>query len=532
MAKQNLTHPEGLDEVHAVDVTDEIKEFVSTTSKDIEQERTNRSRWERRLDRLRDLRYGYRKAKTIPWIDSANYSIPLIDAHINRIKPAYVNLLYGVSPIASFVPFGAEDVEPAKKKEVLFDWQMRTKVRMFDQYCIGCDKELEQGSVVYKITWNYSTRTYQEEFDVEDLDRQTIEALSDKRVTNDMLAVIMIEERGIDTDFEENIEEVKKAVKSFREGEKQIALTLIEIENDQPEVKACSVREDIVVPVDTTELQNARFIDQPFWLTTNQVKQAMNVEKYIEYDDETIKGWGRTNKKYHGEPREKSELSDAQDDLILFHETCVWYDINGTGIKEKCVTTWPDNNPTDVLRFIEVPYDHGLFPYEQVRREFNDPSFYSPRGIADLDEDYQVGITNSINQAEDNGTIINKPVIVARKNLVTNIANRSYTPGEFVETNGDPSGYQIRQGANASQLPLFQFAQYLKGWSDQRLGNVGSGLSSPTDLPGSGGGGKKTAKEIDLTAALQGQMQSLDVQILQEQMCKVFYQIDALYQHH
>lgn len=521
---RKITHPEGLKEVHSIEITEEIKDFVAQTAKDIEAEKTERQPWATKIDELRDLRYGYRQKKNFPWKDAANYSIPLIDAHINRIKPAYVNLPYGTSPICTFEPFGAEDIEPARKREILFDWRMRTKVKFFDQYCIGVDKALEKGSIVFKTVWNYTTRNYQEELDLEELDDKSLEVLYDPATTDTMLLAIIIEEFSVDEDFEENIEEIKKAIVKFREEKTKFKFNFIEVKDNQPEVTACDVKEDIVVPKDTTDIQEARFIDQPFWRTTTQIKIAMQDEKYVEYDDQKIASWGS---KKGG--KKTSSSSSEQDDIHLLHETCVWYDINGDGIKERCIATWPDITPADVLRFIEVPYDHGEFPYRQVRRELNDPGFYTPRGIPALDEDYQKGISQAVNQAENNGTIANAPVVVMRRNTVTNIKSRRYIPGETIETTGPPSDYELRTFANISQPILFQLAQYLKNWADQRIGNVTQGLSEISNLPGAGPGGKKTKAEIDLISSLQGEVQSLDLQVWQQQMAGVYYQIDALY---
>ena len=527
---RKTTHPEGLDEVHSVDITEDIQSFVTTTAKDIVSEQTDRSVWEIIIDRLKDLRFGYKKTKTHPWDNAANHSIPLIDYHITQAKPDYVNLLLGTSPVCTFEPYGSEDVEPAKKRELLYDWRMRTKVKLFKPYCIGIDKALEQGSVVFKVDWKYTTKNYTDEFDLEDLDAGIVEALEDPMITDEALRQIIIEELTVDPDFEENIEEIDKAIIKFREGERKFKFDFIEVKDNRPEVTALDVRDELFVPKDTTDLQDARFIDQPFWRTTNQIKIAMQDEKYKEYDDNAIAGWGAKKGGAKKANRNTSLSSSEQDDIHLLHETCVWYDINEDGIKEKCIVTWPDNSPNDVLRFIEVPYDHGMFPYVQIKREFIDNGFYASRGIAALDEDFQIAISESINQAEDNGTIVNRPVVVMKRNTVTNIKNRRYIPGETVETNGSPKDYEVRQMTNISQPMLFQAAQYLKNWADGRIGSLTQGLSEISNLPGSGQGGKKTKAEIDLVSTLGEKVPSLDLQIWQQQMAEVHYQIDALYE--
>jgi len=522
---KKTTHPEGLDEVQSLEPTPEIEDFVRDTAKDIESEQGERNSWEAEMDRLRDLRFGYKTIKNHPWDNAANHSIPLIDYHITQAKPDYINLLEGTTPICTFEPYGAEDMEPAGKRELLFDWRMRTKVKPFVEYCIGVDKALDRGSVVFKIVWNYTTRTYVDELDLSEISKEAIEAIKDPRVTDIALLQIIIQELSVDPDFEENIEEIEKAITKFREGETKFKFSFIEVKDNKPELTALDIKDDIFVPKDTTYLQEARFIDQPFWRTTNQIKIAMKDEKYKEYDDDAIVGWGS---KKGGKKSVAS--SKNQDDVILLHETCVWYDVNDDGIKERCIVTWPDNTPTDVLRFIEIPYDHGMFPYVQVKRELIDKGFYASRGISALDEDFQIAISESINQAEDNGTIVNRPVIVMKRNTVTNIKNRRYIPGETVETTGSTKDYEIRQGANVSQPLLYQAAQYLKNWADGRVGNLSQGLSDINNLPGSGSGGKKTKAEIDLVSTLGGKVPTLDLQIWQQQMAGVFFQIDALYE--
>ncbi len=519
---RETTHPQGIKEVEAVKITQEIKDFVTALAKDIETEKGNRKDWETKIDALHDLRYGYRQPRITPWRGAANYSLPLIDAHITRVKPSYVNLTQGIKPICVFKPFSAEYIPAAKKKEILFDWRMQTKVKFFEPYCIGVDKALEQGLVVFKVDWNYSTNEYIEELDLEDLSEEALAAIFDPRVNNQILMQILIEELSIDKDFQENIDEIAKAIVKFRKGETKFSMSLIEVENNQPEITVCDVRHDLVVPLDTTDLQYARFIDQPFYRTTTQIKRAMKDEKYAKYEDTNINSWAKSK------AGRQSTLTPKQDDTILFHETCCWYDTDGSGIKRRCIVTFPDACPSDVLRFIEIPYDHGLFPYEDVRRELTDKAFYSSRGIAALDEDYQKGISESVNQSE-NANTVSMPTVVMRRNTVTNLKNRRYIPMETVETTGDPNDYQIRQNANISQPVMLQLAQYLKSWADQRLGNATSGVTDPTNLPGAGTFGNKTKAEIDLISGLSGEVQSLDLQIWQSQMAKVYFQIDSLY---
>lgn len=522
--------PESLDEIKSIKVTQELKDFVNDMYHISEEEKQNRAWWDQQIDKYIALRYGIRPVKTFPWVNCANYVIPQIDSDINRLKPSYVNLM-NISPMVAFEGYGAEDTEPARLRECLYDWRLRTKVEYFKPYVLGIDHMLEQGAFVMKVSWKYSTRNYTRIIDIGEFPRQVLEALYDTRMTDQLLAQIMVEELMIDMSFEENQKEIQKAVEKFREGKSVFELNLVEEKDNQPEWTACNIREDLVIPVNCMDIHEASFIDYKFPTNKNDIKIAMRDGRYEEFSDEKIDAWvsGAPTSKNNRHAR-STPITNKNTDEIILHELCCWYDVNDDGILEKCIATYPDNDPTAILRFIELPYDHGQWPYNLIKRELNDEGIYSSRSIGQLDEDFQNGISSALNQAVDNGTIVNTPTVVTRRNTLSNIKNLKFVPGQAIETNGPTTDYEIRQNVNASQGTLFQQAQYLKSWADQRTGNISSGLTNSTNLPGGGLQGTKTAKEIGLVEQLGSEVQSLDLQVFQNQMADVHYQTDALYE--
>jgi len=521
-------HPESLNNVNSLKITDELKTFVNELASDIDTETANRSTWESNIDKAVGLRYGIRNRKTTPWIGCSNFSVPLADTHINNNKTAYVNLL-NADPICTFIPYGGslggDYLEMARKKELLFDWRLRTKVKFFEPYNYAVDICLEQGAVIWKTIWKFSTVTYTEYIDLEDFNEEVLGALYDNRVDDEMLMKILEEEYGIDMAFQENYEAVLKAVQKFREGSTRLEIKLVERKDNQPECIPLSLRDDVVIPIETTNIQEALFIDHKVWRTVNDVKIDMMNGKYQNYKDDIVKAWAG------GYSRRKNKKSSTvvSDKMILIHEVCCWYDVNDDGIEERCIVTYPENNPDDILRFIEVPYDHGMFPYVLVKREFNDKSAYSARGYPYLDEDYQVGISKSLNQAIDSGDVA-MPRLVYKKNAVSNVKSMRYTPMESIEVvNGSVDDVRFEYPAAMNQPILFQQAQYLKSWADARVGNVQAAFSDPTNMTGGGLQGQRTKYEAQMIAMNQGGIQSLDLLVWQWQMAEVFYQMDALY---
>lgn len=527
MEKDN---PESLSELNSIKITSEIKDFVKDIATRVSDAKSERAYWDQKIDQYVDLRYGIREKKTHPWPNCANYMLPQIDADIQRFKPSYVNLISS-TPIVTFEPFGPEDITPAKNKEYLFDWRIKTQVEnFFENYTLGVDMMLAQGAVVFKITWKYETRTYTEFLNLEDLDEKVLTALYDPRLTDDLLFQIIEQEFQIDTSFEENAKAIYKVIEQFRAGKSEFEIELVEEACNYPQVIPCSIREDIVFPIDTTDLNDARFIDYTYTRSKNDLKIAMRDGKYEKYSDDVIDSWSSSapaNVKRTWKQRNTNIIRD--DDMIWLHETCVWYDINNDGIEEKCIVTYPHSDPSAVLRFIELPYDHAQWPYVLVKREINDAGALSSRGIPAMDEDFQRGISTFFNQVVDNGTITNTPILKYTRNSLPNARNLRYVPGQAMEINGPTSNVEVQQLGNNSQAFLLQAAQYLKSWADMRTGNITSGITSPLNMQGSSSLGNKTKKEIDVVEALQSEVHSLDLQVFQQQMAKVYWQIDALY---
>lgn len=525
----NTKDPESLQKLKALKINDKIKEFIKDLSSSVTEEKSKRGFWDNAVDRYNALRYSIRNVKVKPWPGCANYSLPLIDTDISRAKPSYVNLV-AVSPIVSFEASNPEHMEAARKREWLYDWRMRTKVNYFKEYVLGIDYLLSQGAMIFKNTWKFSTRTYYKEIDLSELPQQVLAALYDARMDDAYLAKIMVEEFMINQDFEENVAEVERVVAEFRQGESKFSLKLMEAADDQPEMVACNIREDLTFPVDTTDLNEARFIDYTFTKSQNDIKIAIKDGRYNKYSDDDIHSWtgsipqNRIRTKFN-----QQVTNNRKDQPIWLHESCVWYDIDGDGFEERCIATWPDGRPDQVLRFIELPYDHGMWPYVLVKREYNGPGLLDARGYGALGEDFQNAISTFVNQSVDNGTITNTPRTKYKRGSVSNIRNIRYVPGEPIEILTNLEDVKVEQNGNSSQGFLFQSAQYFKSWADQRTGNLSSGLTSPNNMSGQGQQGMKTAKEVGLIEQLQSETQSLDLQVFQDQMAIVHYQIDSLW---
>jgi len=530
------TDPEALDAVKEVKLSDEVLTFVDALSKTVSEEKAKRTTWEGKIDNYTKKRYGIRSKKDKPWVGSANFMLPQIDTDINRLKPAYLNMAFAVSPICTFEPFGAEDVEPAKKREQLFDWRMRTQVEFFKPYAIGTDRMLHVGFNVYKTGWKFETRTYSKKLNLADIDQQIIDALYMPEVDDNTLGQIIAEEMKPDMTLEENVAEISRVVAEFRNGVTEFEFTFVEKAENRAEVMSLDPRTEVTFPVDTCDIQEAEWIEHKFQVSKNVLKMRMKSGRYKKYSDYDIDKWCGTSTlnnstaDYLRQVRDGvSSYDNSNDKDVTLCETCTWYDVDGDGIDERVIVTYPENNPQQTLRFIENPYDHGMFPYTVIRRELNDAEILSSRGIPAIDDDFQTGITTLFNQDIDAGTIATTPTIVARKNSVKNLRNLRYVPGQVVETENGTADYTVVQNMNMGQSQRFANMQYLKSWANDRVGNMQAALSSANNTPGASVQGTKTAKEVSAIASMTSQNTAMDLLVFQYQMADLYYQIDELY---
>jgi len=527
--------PESQENLKTIELTDEVIGFVNEIDHLITAEKGYRNEWEQRQDTYTRKRYGIRAKKSFPWVGSANFVLPQIDSDINRLKPAYINLGFGVSPVVTFEPFGPEDVVPARKRELLFDWRMRTQMKFFKDYCLGVDFMLQNGFTIFRTGWKFETRTYCKYLNLNDLDQEVLEAIYMPEVDDNTLFHIIAEEMLPDLTLQENVDEIFEMIAKFRKGKTKFEFEFVEKSVNRADARACNVRDEIVFPIDTCDIQEAEFIDFRYSISKNALKKSMKSGKFTEYDDYEIDSWTKNTSsvqsQYVKNIRDgKSAYSyNTRNNEVLLHEVWTWYDVNDDGIEERVCITYPEGSPSTILRFIENPYDHGQFPFVVVRREFNDSEILSSRGIPALDDDFQTGISTLFNQDIDAGTIATTPTVVARRNSVKNLRNLRYVPGQVVETENGATDYQVTQNPNLGQTARFNSMQYLKAWANDRIGNITAAISQTNNAPGNGQQGQKTAREVSAIESNSGQLQSMDLMVFQNQMADLYYQIDSLY---
>jgi hypothetical protein len=355
-------------------------------------------------------------------------------------------------------------------------------------------------------------------------------------VDDQTLGQIIAEELLPDVTLQENIDEIKRVVAEFREGKTEFEFNFVEKSANHAVCEALNPRTDVIFPVDTCDIQDADFIEHRYKMSKSKIKLLMKTGKFRKYSDDEINMWtggkdyGNSTADYLKGIRDGvSTYMEKDVDDITLCEVDTWYDVNKDGVDERVRICFPLNNARNILYFIENPYDHGQFPYVCIRREFNDAEIMSSRGIAQLDDDFQTGISTLFNQDIDAGTIATTPTVVARRNSIKNLRNLRYVPGQVVETENGSADYTVTQNPNLGQSARFTNMQYLKAWANDRVGNMQAAISSNANTPGQGMQGTKTAREVSAIAAMSSQNTAMDLLVFQYQMADLYFQLDSLY---
>lgn len=118
----------------------------------------DRKTWEDRQATAYKLRYGQIKRRTRPFPHAADYTWPLIDTNIERLKPAYVEQVLGPELIASFSSKNAQSIAYQNKVAQWFDWRVKKRSNFVKQIQHVIDAFLVGGKSFLKTFWDESAQ--------------------------------------------------------------------------------------------------------------------------------------------------------------------------------------------------------------------------------------------------------------------------------------------------------------------------------------------------------------------------------------
>lgn len=501
-------------------------------------------------------RFGIRPPKNYPWPGCANVHLPLVDKTIKKLVPLYTSLIDVPGRVAVFrpAPNNPKLVQSKGKAEQFFTHLVQDVMNSHPEALgfsesmgLGIDKHVEKGYVILKVVWDTVSRRRSKFFDIEK--RFGKEVVRDQIFPTD-LEQFLLSELPLDPEDDDDRRSMDKAMNEFYAGKKVIEVRYYQEVYDAPRVV---VRDpsDIITPSDTTNLASSRWINDHFRMTSNDLKIAAKqkkfrksaVDMYLMAQTERkakesntpapgMDSVGSSDSKIPNEPlddlkrqREGINIHDLEymQNTHLIREVGFYHDIDGDGIEEKCIITFPDDRPDLWFRLIEMPYDHGEWPWIDVPFELIDERYTASRGVPEHLDHIQTILTSRHNFMLDSMTLMNSPVLKTVIGAV-NTGNMTFAPGSKIAVARqdaveplawDRSGLVFEQSEMAS----------LKAWGEEYMGMIDHTLlssNSPTQEA-------RTKAEIQSVVGERSRIFSHNARIFLKRLRRVYEQIWSLW---
>src|SRR5947207_4042438 len=120
----------------------------------IEDALVDRGDWETRQTLWYDLRHGRVARRNKPYPGAPDMRFKLIDTLIEKLKPFYVQQLYGNETLASFICLKDQDSAMTSGAAYWFDYKLKQESNFEREVNIAIDIMLQSGFDILKIFWD------------------------------------------------------------------------------------------------------------------------------------------------------------------------------------------------------------------------------------------------------------------------------------------------------------------------------------------------------------------------------------------
>lgn len=499
--------------------------------------------WSEKHDKFYRLRFRVKKTKTFPFVGCSNLRLPTIETYIRKAKAALIGIYANIKPRMQVIPQTDQDLNKANKIEKFLDFLADHKMSLMEKLILGCDKMLEKGFWLAKVTWSMKSRTYTEEITAQDLNPQDMEML--EFAPPEMVMQEMMKRLNVDTSetvIADNISAVQKAIVELKSGKLPIKVELNDELYNAPELHVCDPA-DIYVPSDAgTDLQKLRWICHETYEPLEVLRERAEMDVYDKDAVEEIKEVRDIGAIDKGGSRGQERMDEASkatregidrinnpSHLVKIWEVYRHYNpVKGEPEQKWQFIVAPEFNI--VLKKQVLPYDHQKFPFVRFSTEVVDDRWFAPRGIPEHLEDLSKEIDAQHNQKIDNQTIRNAPMFKFRSGMVNPKLVR-FIPAQGIPVSGmQPLDDSIKLMDNSNANTEFSYEReemILKTVIQEYLGQVDYSLQSMINKRQ-----PRTLGEVQMQAQNANQVFSLDATMWTASLSEVFTQMLELCQQY
>ena len=490
--------------------------------------------WESNQEKYHKMRMRIKKEKNFPFSGCANIRMPTIETKIRKLKAALANVLMGIRPIVQVTPTPSGNWMTAKKVEKFLDHLCMNVIKIKNKILIAIDQTLEKGFYLVKPYWKVEITLRQEKLSLDDISvEEAMWLFAPERRPEEVAMAI---QKRFDIDMsprvaKDNKKAIDEAVNKILAGEDDFTIEVQDVICDYPDIALCPPERTYVPTTSGYDPQNCEYIIHEFLMPFEQVKANAEYKGWnkLATDEIALKATTDLDDKNLDtikDEREGIERLQSCGELVKIWECYCWYDINGDGVKEKCVVTIaPDFNKQ--LRKITLPFYNGKFPFIKFFYELLDDRWFSHRGIPELIEDIVKEIDITHMQKLDYGTIANSPMFLYRAGMVgkntTNFLFGQGLPVHGMQPLSDTFAPLNKQNPNV-EFSYEREQMLLETKVEELIGQVDFTLQSMINKRQ-----PRTLGEVQMQQQNMQQVFSLDADMFRDQFAEVLNWIYALW---
>ena len=407
------------------DMTNEFQEIVRRGNESYDRMRLN---WETRYNVWSGQSDDGRKWKSklgrnpVPFDGASDSRPPLVDTYVNEDVDMLMTSLSSAQ--VSAFPTESNDAEQASLVTNLLRYQIHNQIKEFnDEAELAANYMLENGVAVVGVFWDV-----EEQATVADIDMESINQLAQSAENLSMFPEMILSEEREDEaialgmlvlpDVKQS--KMRKMIRELRSTGSTTYPVRMTVKN-RPTVVSLRLGEDFFVPLDTTELQDARRCYYKEFVTKEALYDGIESKgydrKWVEDVVDKTKGKTITMDRNALSARSNSTrrevIFDAKEVYEIVH--CYERKLDEDDVQGIYYTCFSPHLPVnergkETFAFSELMnYDHCQYPFVLFRREWLSRRVDDTRGYGEIGFTWQKQIKNEWDARVDRNSLATMP---------------------------------------------------------------------------------------------------------------------------
>jgi hypothetical protein len=407
------------------DMTNEFQEIVRRGNESYDRMRLN---WETRYNVWSGQSDDGRKWKSklgrnpVPFDGASDSRPPLVDTYVNEDVDMLMTSLSSAQ--VSAFPTESNDAEQASLVTNLLRYQIHNQIKEFnDEAELAANYMLENGVAVVGVFWDV-----EEQATVADIDMESINQLAQSAENLSMFPEMILSEEREDEaialgmlvlpDVKQS--KMRKMIRELRSTGSTTYPVKMTVKN-RPTVVSLRLGEDFFVPLDTTELQDARRCYYKEFVTKEALYDGIESKgydrKWVEDVVDKTKGKTITMDRNALSARSNSTrrevIFDAKEVYEIVH--CYERKLDEDDVQGIYYTCFSPHLPVnergkETFAFSELMnYDHCQYPFVLFRREWLSRRVDDTRGYGEIGFTWQKQIKNEWDARVDRNSLATMP---------------------------------------------------------------------------------------------------------------------------